>query len=165
MALELKERLDMDVQDKVEREITINAPIERVWELVSEPGWWISDDAGDRSGQRRWREGDLEIIEDARYGRFPVLTVASEPPRYVSFRGAMSRPGEEPMLNEGNSTLVEFWLTEQDGGTLLRVVESGFAAIAAAAGDEKPFFTPEENSKGWEQELGILKSLAEGGAA
>lgn len=149
----------MGVQDKIEREITINAPIERVWELVAEPGWWIGD--GDRSGQQRWRDGELEIIEDLRYGRFPILTVAAEPPRFVSYRGTMSLPGEEPTLNEGNSTLVEFWLTEQDGGTLLRVFESGFAAIAEAAGDETPFVTPEGNTEGWRQQLGFLKSHAE----
>ncbi|MGI9002113.1 MAG: hypothetical protein ACR2GH_10630 [Pseudonocardia sp.] len=34
--------------DRIEREILINTPLDRVWDLVSEPGWWIGD--GDRSG-------------------------------------------------------------------------------------------------------------------
>ncbi|MFD9663074.1 hypothetical protein ACFWAY_15825 [Rhodococcus sp. NPDC059968] len=30
-------------QDRIEREIQIDAPIERVFRLVSEPGWFIGD--------------------------------------------------------------------------------------------------------------------------
>ena len=29
--------------DRIEREIHVDAPIERVFALVSEPGWWIED--------------------------------------------------------------------------------------------------------------------------
>lgn len=31
------------MQDSIERNITIAAPIERVWDLVTEPGWWVPD--------------------------------------------------------------------------------------------------------------------------
>ncbi len=30
-----------EAADRIERQVTINAPLERVWRLVSEPGWWI----------------------------------------------------------------------------------------------------------------------------
>ena len=30
------------IPDTIEREILINAPMERVWALVSEPGWFIN---------------------------------------------------------------------------------------------------------------------------
>ena len=139
-----------EVADRVEREIMINAPIERVWRLVSEPGWWIGD--GDRSDQVIGREGDLVIVHDPRYGRWSVLPVSSEAPHHVSYRGS-ALPGEAP--GEGTSTLVEFFLTELGGGTLLRVVESGFASLAVSA--EQRAAAVEGNIGGWEQQLGFAK--------
>jgi uncharacterized protein YndB with AHSA1/START domain len=141
----------MTVQDRIEREILIDAPVERVWSLVAEPGWWIGD--GDRSAQRRRREGDLDIIEDPRYGVFPIRTEKVEPRDYVAFRWL---PVEGP--SEESSTLVEFTLREQDGGTLVRVVESGFAALSVS--DEERRKRVEGNTKGWEAQLGILRAAA-----
>jgi uncharacterized protein YndB with AHSA1/START domain len=141
-------------EDRIEREILIEAPLERVWDLVSEPGWWIGD--GDRSSQTITREGDLVIVEDPRYGRYPVLPVSTDAPRHVSYRSS-DDPGQAP--GEGNSTLVEFFLTEQGGGTLLRVVESGFAALAVPA--ERRAAAIEGNTEGWEQQLGFAKRDAE----
>jgi uncharacterized protein YndB with AHSA1/START domain len=145
----------MAVQDKIVREIVIDAPPQRVWELVSEPGWWIGD--GDRSGQRRWKEGDLDVIEDPRYGRFPLRTVASDPPRYVAFRWVPGIP--EDGAPPSPTTLVEFWVREQDGGTIVQVVESGFAAVP------NPEEAIEGNTKGWIFQLDVLKSNAEREAA
>jgi uncharacterized protein YndB with AHSA1/START domain len=135
--------------DRIERQILIDAPIERVWSLVSEPGWWIGD--GDRSGHVVTREGDLVVVDDPRYGRFPVLPVSADAPGYVSFRGAY--PGEDP--RKDTTTLVEFFLTEQDGGTLLRVVESGFAAMPLTAAERAE--AVEGNTQGWEFQLGVAR--------
>ena len=145
----------MVVEDKIEREIVINAPLDRVWALVSEPGWWIGD--GDRSGQRRWKEGDLDIIEDPRYGRFPLRTVGLEPSRYISFRWIMD-PSKESE-SEKPTTLVEFWVEARDSTTVVRVVESGFTKLPnaedAIAG----------NTEGWRFQMDRLKTDAESAAA
>jgi uncharacterized protein YndB with AHSA1/START domain len=141
-----------EIADRIEREILIDAPIERVWRLVSEPGWWIGD--GDRSSQVVTREGDLVVVDDPRYGRYGVLPVSTDAPRYVSFRGYS---GEVP--REGTSTLVEFFLAERDGGTLLRVVESGFESLAMPA--ERRAAAVEGNIKGWQVQLGFAKRDAE----
>ncbi len=140
----------MDSPDKIEREIQIDAPLGRVWGLVAEPGWWIGD--GDRSGQQRSRARGLQIVDDPRYGQFPIRVESVEPPHHASFRWASAFPGEDP--GAGKSTLIDFWLSERDGGTLLRVVESGFARQAhpGARGG---------NAEGWEQQLVILKRRAE----
>jgi uncharacterized protein YndB with AHSA1/START domain len=140
----------MDTPDRIEREIKIDAQMERVWGLVAEPGWWIGD--GDRSGQRRSSERGLQIVDDPRYGQFPIRVLSLEPPRHASFRWASAFPGEDP--GDGNSTLIDFWLSERDGGTLLRVVESGFAGVADAS-------ERDGNAKGWEEQLDILKRRAE----
>lgn len=140
-----------DGPDRIEREIHIDAPVDRVWSLVSEPGWWIGD--GDRSGRTSTREGDVVIVDDPRYGRFPVLPVSADEPHHLAYRSAY--PGEAPV--EGTSTLVEFFLSETDGGTLLRVVESGFTNLAGSAHEPDV----EGDARGWEMQLGVAKQHAE----
>jgi uncharacterized protein YndB with AHSA1/START domain len=144
----------MTDMDRIEREITIAAPAHRVWGLVSEPGWWISD--GDRSQQTVSRDGEFVVVENPKFGTFPILPVSAEPPSYVAFRGALE-PGKLPV--EGASTLVEFFLTEVDGGTLLRVVESGFATLNVSP--EQRASSIEGNTKGWEFQLDVAKRDAE----
>lgn len=142
--------------DRIERQITIDAPVERVWPLVAEPGWWVGD--GDRAGQRRYRKGELEIIEDPRHGTFPVRVDGMEPQRYAAYSWVSTSPGTEPA--EGVATRVEFWLSELTGGvTLVRVVESGFAALTAP--DDERGQAVEDNTAGWTEQLSRLKSRAE----
>jgi uncharacterized protein YndB with AHSA1/START domain len=127
----------------ITREIQVDAPIERVFALVSQPGWWIGD--GDRSGHTVTRDGDIVTVDDPRYGRYPVLTVASDPPRYVAFRS--TDQGEVPGVDP--SSLVEFFLSELNDGTLLRVVESGFGDLDG--------FDVDGNTQGWQAQLGFAK--------
>lgn len=140
--------------DRIDREITINAPVGRVWALVTEPGWWVGE--GEDSGRERRREGGLDVI-DSPYGSFPVRVETVEPKTYVAYRWASGFPGEVPA--EGNSTLVEFWLTEKDGGTLVRVAESGFSSLAVA--DEVGNGSFEGNTKGWAQQCELLRTRSE----
>lgn len=128
--------------DRIEREIRIDAPMERVFSLVSEPGWWIED------GPQRTvtREGDVTVVELPQHGRFPVLPVSSDAPRHVAFRGGA--PGQDP----ADGTLVEFFLSESGGCTLLRVVESGFDPAEDEHG----------RVEGWGIELAAAKGRAEG---
>lgn len=145
----------MDTRDVIERAVAIDAPLDRVWGLVSEPGWWIGD--GDRSQQQRYREGDLDIIEDPKYGRFPIRTEIVEPRHHISYRWVMDRSDERP--RELNSTLVEFWLSERGSGTLLRVVESGFESLDVSDEDRRKAI--DGNIEGWTQQLDIVRTLAE----
>lgn len=139
--------------DRIERDIFIAAPLQRVWSLVSEPGWWV-EDGGPRSVQG---EGSRVVVELAR-GKYPVLLERSEPQHYIAFRWASAFPGEEPV--EGKCTLVEFSLVGEAGGTRLRVVESGFATLAAPAEARQKEF--EGNAHGWLEKLGHAKHRAEG---
>jgi len=59
----------------------------------------------------------------------------------------------------GASTLVEFFLAEVEGGTLLRVVERGFAALDVSP--ERRASSIEGNTKGWEFQLDVAKRDAE----
>lgn len=139
--------------DRIEREIFIKAPRQTVWELVSEPAWWV----GDRPGPDSVRVDGTRVEAETRFGTFPVLIEHMDPPHYLACRWASSFPGEEP--KEGNSTLVEFTLAEKDGGTLLTVVESGFSSLTASEEEQRQFSN--ENTHGWEQQLEVLRKRTE----
>jgi uncharacterized protein YndB with AHSA1/START domain len=136
--------------DTIHSEIFIEAGIDHVWSLVSRTGFWIGDAlVFDHAG----REGDVVLVETARYGNFPVRVERLIPPRYAAYRWTSAFPGAMP--EPGNSTLVEFTLVEQDDGVLVRVKESGFAGLLT---------TPEiravrhaDNIRGWISQLEQLR--------
>ncbi len=142
-------------EDRIEREILIAAPLERVWSLVAEPGFWVADKASLPGTVAR--EGESMVAKNAEYGDFPVRVEKVEPPTYLAYRWASAFPGAE--LREDNSTLVEFTLTTAGDQTRLRVVESGFAALAGS--EELRRQAVQDNSGGWTKELSALKTRAE----
>ncbi|GAA1504663.1 hypothetical protein GCM10009730_04660 [Streptomyces albidochromogenes] len=103
------------------------------------------------------REGESMVAKNAEYGEFPVRVEKVEPPTYLAYRWASAFPGQE--LREDNSTLVEFTLTPEGDKTRLRVVESGFAALAGF--EELRGKAVEDNTGGWPQVLDALKKRAE----
>ena len=142
-------------EDRIEREILIAASQERVWTLVAQPGFWVADEAS-LSGTTA-REGESMVAKNAEYGEFPVRVEKVEPPTYLAYRWASAFPGQE--LREDNSTLVEFTLTPEGDGTRLRVVESGFAALAGS--EDLRSKALKDNTGGWPQVLDALKTRAE----
>lgn len=141
--------------DRIERDTLISAPLERVWTLVAQPAFWVADKASLPGTTAK--EGETLIAKNPEYGDFPVRVEKVQPPTYLAYRWASAFPGEE--LRDDNSTLVEFTLTEEGDQTRLRVVESGFATIAAT--DELRSQAVKDNSGGWTEELEALKVRAE----
>ncbi len=150
---EVKESLMSE--DRIEREALIAAPLERVWSLVAEPGFWVADKASLPGTVAR--EGETMVAKNLEYGDFPVRVEKVEPPTYLAYRWASAFPGAA--LREDNSTLVEFTLTAEGDKTRLRVVESGFAALAGS--EELRRNAVRDNTGGWPQELDALKTRAE----
>ncbi|WP_331766423.1 SRPBCC domain-containing protein [Embleya sp. NBC_00896] len=142
-------------EDRIERETLIEAPLERVWSLVAQPGFWVADKAS-LAGTLA-KAGESMVARNPEHGDFPVRVEKVEPPTYLAYRWASAFPGEE--LREDNSTLVEFTLTAEGDKTRLRVVESGFAALAGS--QELRSQAVQNNSGGWPQELDALKARAE----
>jgi uncharacterized protein YndB with AHSA1/START domain len=141
--------------DRIARQIDIDAPAERVWELVARPGWYINDGAVDAEPDLR-HEGETTVVRHPSMGEFRFRTVELDKPRYAAFRwiGTPSR-GDSTA-----STLVEFWIDERDGGGVtLRVVESGFSGLA----DDPAAWLKERegNDKGWLTELAAAKTFVE----
>ena len=142
-------------EDRIERETLIAAPLERVWSLVAQPGFWVADKASLPGTVAK--EGESMVAKNATHGDFPVRVEKVEPPTYLAYRWASAFPGEE--LRKDNSTLVEFTLTPEGDQTRLRVVESGFTALAGSEELRRQAVT--DNSGGWPQELDALKTRAE----
>jgi uncharacterized protein YndB with AHSA1/START domain len=139
----------------IERETLIEAPLERVWSLVTEPGFWVAD--RESVAGTVAKEGDSMVARNAEYGDFPVRVEKVQPITYVAYRWASSFPGQE--LRDDNSTLVEFTLIPEGDKTRLRVVESGFAALPGT--DEERAQAVKSNSDGWPQVLDALKKRVE----
>jgi uncharacterized protein YndB with AHSA1/START domain len=138
------------VPERVEREILIEAPPEVVWAVVTEPehiAGWFSDFA-----EIDLRPGGKAILTWKEHGAAHGQVEAVEPPHFFSFRWIR---GTETELREGNSTLVEFSLRAEGGGTRLRVVESRFPQLEGPEDDKAKY--AEEHRQGWERELDELR--------
>jgi uncharacterized protein YndB with AHSA1/START domain len=144
--------------DRIEKEVLLRAPLERVWRAVSD-----ADEFGRWFGVRF----DGPFVEGATVTGVITPTavddrvacmqepyagqadswhvVAVEPKRRLAFRWHpyAVEPGAD--YSAEPTTLVEFTLTEADGGVLLRIVESGFDAVPAA----RRASAFEANSEGW----------------
>lgn len=142
------------MQDVIEQEISINASLERVWDLVTVPGWWVPADPAppvDRT------PGSTTVRVSEKYGSFPVEVVEMNPRTYAAFRWASQFPSED--LAPGHSTLIEFFVSETPDAVQVKVRESGFAHLEAP--DEIKQAGLKSNTEGWRLELGELKQRSE----
>ena len=147
------------VPEKIEREVMIAAPIERVWAVVTQPehvGSWF----GDAGAEIDLRPGGAIIIRWKEYGTGYGIVERVEPPRVFAWRGALIGHTE---VRPDNSTLVEFTLTAEHGGTRLRVVESGFHTLAIPR--EEAAKQAEGNVEGWRIKTAELAAYVQGVAA
>jgi uncharacterized protein YndB with AHSA1/START domain len=141
------------IPSQIEKEVLIEAPIEVVWRVVTEPDQitqWFSSKAeieGRSGGEGRvvFEQGETYYLQ----------VEAFEPPHRFAYRwlhdsGARPRPD--------NSMLVEFTLHDEAGKTRLRVVESGFDQVDWA--DEEKAKYAEGHTAGWELLLGRLRDYA-----
>ena len=144
-------------EDRIEREVVIDAPVARVWELVSEAehlGTWFADAGADIDLRP---DGELEL-RWTEHGTARGTIERVEPERLLAFRWAPFKDpgGAEPVA--GNSTLVELSLAPEGGSTRVRVVESGFASLDCSA--EQRAENHAGNTQGWDHELGELADYA-----
>ena len=141
----------MVARDRIEREILIDAPVDVVWAVVTEPehiSGWFSDEV-----EIDLRPGGKAVLRWHNFGAVNGRVERVEPPHFFSFRWVIPRePGLE--LTEDNSTLVEFSLSAEGASTRLTVVESGFRALAVD--DDERQEHVDAHQRGWKMELGDL---------
>jgi uncharacterized protein YndB with AHSA1/START domain len=133
------------VTDSIQRDITIEAGLDTVWRLVSEPGWWV----GEPDAEPVREAGAVTMRRSEQWGSYPVRVEEMRPQTYAAFRWASLFRDRD--LTDTNSTLVEFWLTETAGGVHVKVVESGFEALDATP--EQIAQGVKDNSGGWPEQL------------
>jgi uncharacterized protein YndB with AHSA1/START domain len=132
----------MEMQDRIERQMTFPAARDDVWAAITEPDqiskWFGSEAELDLrpggEGVFRWDEIEVRVVVEE-----------VTPPSRFSYRW---EPSQTPA--GGPTTLVVFDLEEIDGGTRLSLVESGFAALQPGSRKENEF--------GWDEELGHLRA-------
>jgi uncharacterized protein YndB with AHSA1/START domain len=142
------------MEDRIEQTITIDASLDRVWELVSEPGWWVPAKLVEPINHT---PGYQVMRESEKWGRFPIEVVRVDPKTYAAFRWASQDPGAD--LKPGNTTLVEFRVEPGPDAVQVTVVESGFAALEVSPEVREEAW--QANTSGWQSELGGLKERAE----
>lgn len=143
----------MDALDRIERAVEIDAPVSRVWKLISEPGWYINDE---RIVEHRIeRRGELDIVHDPVHGEFAFVAVELDEPRYAAFRWLA-----DSGVADGPSTLVEFTISETSPGrVVLTVVETGFASLPGTELERREKY--DGNVEGWAIEMALAKSHLE----
>jgi uncharacterized protein YndB with AHSA1/START domain len=145
------------IPDRIEREIRIAASMERVWTALTEAkhlGTWF----GDAGATIDLRPGGAITLQWEKNGTAQGRVERVEPPTLFSFRWI--RGGHETP-EPGNHTLVEFTLTPDGGGTLLRMVESGIRGLEMAEAGVREYARSHE--QGWTSELGELRDYVERG--
>ena len=141
------------MEDRIEQRITIRATHDKVWQLVTRPGWWLpGSNAEPARGPGRVTVG---YGDDRR--PYVVDVIRVEPQGYVSFRWASAFGGAEP--GPGKSTLVEFYVRPIGDEIGVTVVESGFTALDLP----EPLREDERkgNTGGWQYEMAGLRTRAE----
>ena len=145
------------IPDRIEREIRIAAPVERVWSALTDAkhlGTWF----GDAGATIDLRPGGAITLTWEKNGTARGRVERVERPTLFSFRWIRGSH-EEP--EPGNHTLVEFTLTSQGGGTVLRMVESGIRGLAMAEAKLREYVRSHEH--GWSVELDELRDYVEKG--
>ncbi|HVP62308.1 MAG TPA: SRPBCC family protein [Myxococcaceae bacterium] len=139
------------VPDRIEKQILLRAPRSRVWRALTDArefsAWFRVNLVGEfRAGER--------ITGPITYPGYQDLTMEAwvermEPETLFSFRWHPFAIERGVDYSKEPTTTVEFQLEEVPGGTLLKVVESGFDQLPAAR--RSP--AHKANSSGWEEQL------------
>ena len=137
--------------DRIEKQILLLAPQTRVWRALTDAeefGAWFRVKLegpfvlGGLTKGKLTYPGYEHITMEVRVERMDAETLFSY--RWHPY-------AVDPKVDYSNepTTLVEFRLKSEDGGTLLRVVESGFDQLPASRRDE----AFRMNDGGWKQQL------------
>ncbi|MEU0313829.1 SRPBCC domain-containing protein [Nocardioides sp. NPDC006273] len=145
--------------DSIRRQIVIDASAEKVWSLITRPGWYVNDgtvlDDPDTRVETTDDGTEVAVVTHPTMGEFRFRTIELDEPRYAAFRWLGT-----PYRDATEGTLVEFRIEENPaGGVTLEVLESGFSTLSE---DPAVWLKEREgNDGGWAQELEAAKTYLE----
>ena len=137
--------------DRIEKEVVMNAPRSRVWRAITDAkqfGEWFRVDMKDAFETGATARGQIKT-PGYEHLTLEVQVERMEPERLFSFRWHPYAVDPDVDYSKEPTTLVVFELDDVEGGTRLRITESGF--------DELPLERRAEafrmNSGGWEAQI------------
>lgn len=145
--------------DSIRRQIDIDASAEKVWSLITRPGWYVNDgtvlDDPDTRVETADDGTEVAVVTHPTMGEFRFRTIELDEPRYAAFRWLGT-----PYRDATEGTLVEFRIEENPaGGVTLEVLESGFSTLSE---DPAVWLKEREgNDNGWAEELEAAKTYVE----
>lgn len=139
--------------DRIERSILLKAPRERVWRALADAQefgtWFRLNLAGQTFAPGREVRGHV-TYPGYEHLKVDMLIERMEPPALFSYRWHPYPADPKVDYSVEERTLVTFTLEEQSGGgTLLKVVESGFDKVPA----HRRLEAFRMNSGGWEGQM------------
>jgi uncharacterized protein YndB with AHSA1/START domain len=145
--------------DRIEKQTMLQAPRSRVWRALADSkefGTWFKVDfsqpfkAGVTQTGRITHPGYEHLL-------FDFMIEKIEPERYFSYRWHPNALDTSVDYSKEPTTLVEFTLEEAPGGTLLKIVESGFDQLPI----ERRAAALKGNDNGWNGQLKNIASYLE----
>ena len=152
--LQATRRLDI-VQDRIEKRVTLKAPVERVWRALTdyrEFGEWFRVKLENPFVVGQVTRGSL-TFPGYEHLKWEATVKELQPERLFSFTWHPYAVDPEADYSEETPTLVEFRLEPVTDGTILVISESGFSALPEDRGPE----AFRQNAGGWEAQA---KSIA-----
>ncbi len=145
--------------DRIQKQVELEAPIERVWQAISDPqefGAWF----------RVRLDGPFELgaVQTGRitypgyeHIGWKARVVALEPPHRLAFEWPHMDDQQE-VQEDWPWTLVEFRLEPHQGGTRVTITESGFDRLPAEVRDNNY----RQNERGWEEQTRNIAAHVDG---
>ena len=142
------------MQDSIQREISIRATKQRVYEHIADAKkvvlWFPEAVEGD------YAKGGQPVLSFGEYGKSRIYIVDAKPYDYFAYRWV---PGSSHLTTDvlkEKTTLVEFRIRETGSGDcVVTMTESGFSALPKEVVEE----SFKQNTEGWDLMLGRLEKL------
>ncbi len=146
--------------DRIEKQIQIQAPRSKVWRALTNAkafGEWFGVVIDGEFVVGKKVIGSL-TIKSYEGVKLEVVVERVKPETEFAYRWHPYAVDRKADYSKEEMTLVEFTLVEEGGGTLVRVVESGFDRLPPNRRDE----AFRMNSGGWSGQLGNIKKHVSG---
>jgi uncharacterized protein YndB with AHSA1/START domain len=152
--------------DRIEKELFVRAPRDRVWRAISNAGefgdWFGMELDGEfapgarMAGRIKPTKADAAVAEiQKKYTGMHLEFVVErlEPMSVFSYRWHPFAVDPGADYSKEPMTLVTFKLEPADGGTIVRIIESGFDSIPI----ERRAEAFEANDEGWAMQLRLIE--------